>query len=311
MNDFELTFVFNDDQPREWLFFPVMYIILVFVFAFFYVTIRLFVKQIRIREQDLDLANIELTRTVLLLEESNSQLAISNSTKDRFFSIISHDLRNPMTAMVNISSVFVDYYHNMSLEDAYNYISILSNSTSHLSRLLDNLLNWSRLNLSTLNVDLVKYGISDLVSLSLDDVRVQAEDKRISLLFENNSRCIVYCDIDMINTVLRNLLSNAIKFSDKYAKVTVIVNDYKEDTNFVEVVVKDEGVGIDSEDLGKLFRLDEKFSTLGTLGELGTGLGLILCKEFIERHNCHIWVESVLGVGTSFHFTLPKWLEDN
>ena len=172
--------------------------------------------------------------------------------------------------------------------------------------MLDNLLSWSRLNVGSLNNSSERYNINDIIAVSLEEIGVQAENKSISLVVQNNTNVDVYCDANMISTILRNLVSNAIKFSKEGTKITIIVNDYKEDNNFVEVVVQDEGVGMDPDKLNKLFRLDHKVTTVGTSGELGTGLGLILCKEFIDKHNCQIWAESEIGVGTSFHFTLAK-----
>ena len=292
-NDFIITFAPNKHFSREWTFFPVVYILLFIISILFYFTLSFFIKKLRRKE--------------LVLKQANKALQTSNYTKDKFFSIISHDLRNPIMGLLNISYVFNDYYKNMSVEKIERTIDLLIKSITHIARMLENLLEWSRTSTGNIKLNILQNNIDMIVKLTLEDVASQAQSKNINLIFENTTTSEVYCDANMINTILRNLISNAIKFSKTHSKITIITDDYLKDNKYIVVTIKDEGIGMDTDTLNKLFRLDTKISTKGTMGEGGTGLGLILCKEFIDKHNCQIWVESEIDKGTEFKFTLLKF----
>ena len=191
-------------------------------------------------------------------------------------------------AMSNIATVFNDYYHNMSPSEVTKSISILVKSTTHLSKMLENLLQWSRVSVGSIEINFEQQNFEQIVDVSFNDIQVQAENKNIKLIFENHYSADVICDPDMINTILRNLISNAIKFSEYGKNIFVRIEEYLSDDKFVLVTVRDEGVGMNPDTLNNLFRTDSKISTKGTAGEAGTGLGLILCKEFIDKHNCKI-----------------------
>jgi len=298
-NDMTITFAPNKEFPREWTFFPTVYIILVVISVLFCLTLWFFLKQIKQRE-------VALKQREVALTQSNTELKIANNTKDKFFSIIAHDLRNPIMAMLNIATVFDVHYHKMSASESKESINILIKATTHLSKMLENLLQWSSVSVGSIETNILKNKIDSIVYFTFRDIELQAQSKDITLIFEDNTVADVYCDIDMINTILRNLISNAIKFSEKGKKIIVKTNDYSEDNRYIVVTVKDEGVGMNPNMLNKLFQLNTKFTTTGTSGESGTGLGLILCKEFIDKHNCKIWVESEIGIGTEFKFTLLK-----
>jgi signal transduction histidine kinase len=213
----------------------------------------------------------------------------ANATKDRFFSIISHDLRNAMNSLTNIASIFEDYYESMTREQITKNIGSFIKSTSNTSKLLENLLSWARANTGGITFNPAKYEIKNIADKTFADVGAQAQNKGIKLIFENKaSTDFVHCDSDMVNTILRNLISNAIKFSASEKKISVIIDNYSEDNKYIVFSVKDQGVGMSQETIDKLFRIDTKISTKGTSGEAGTGLGLILCKEFIDKHNCNI-----------------------
>ena len=249
--------------------------------------------------------NIELEQQQENLMIQKAALEKANATKDRFFSIIAHDLRNSMSSLSNIASIFDEYYKDMTQEQIIENIGTFVKNTSNTGKLLENLLNWSRANMGEFKFNTTKNEIKTIVDATFEDVGAQAVNKDIKLIFENNITTeYVYCDYDMINTILRNLISNAIKFSESGKKITIITNNYLEDEKYIVFSVKDEGVGMNTDTINKLFRIDTKVSTKGTNGEPGTGLGLILCKEFIEKHNCKIWVESEINKGTTFSFTL-------
>ncbi len=293
-----ITMSLTDKSIRGlYTFWPTAYIIILIMSIIMYFIFKYFINRIKSKEQ--------------LLKEQNESLLVANNTKDKFFSIIAHDLRNPIVAMTNISAVFNDHYHIMSPEDSKKSISILVKSTTHISKLLENLLQWSRLCIDGIKLNLAPNRIDLIVKTTFEDVEAQAQSKNITLKLENKTTNDVYCDASMVNTILRNLISNAIKFSNNDKSIYVIIDDYIENKNYIVVNVKDEGIGMNTDTLNKLFRLDTKVTNTGTAGEGGTGLGLILCKEFIDKHDCKIWVESKIGVGTTFKFTLLKYKDNS
>ena len=241
------------------------------------------------------------------LEQQNEELEKLNVTKDKFFSIIAHDLKNPLTPLLSLSELLGDSYDDMDADQVKQITSIIYNSSKNIYRLLENLLEWSRSSQGEMTYEPIENNINEIIYDCVNNLRGQANVKNISIeipdtLIKND----VMCDTNMIHTVIRNLVSNAIKFSFTDSTIKVSVTDYNMDSNYIQVSVKDSGVGISEDDINKLFRIDKKLTTEGTAQETGTGLGLILCKEFIDKHNCKIWAESEIGKGTTFSFTLPK-----
>lgn len=180
----------------------------------------------------------------------------------------------------------------------------LKDSASILYKLLENLLEWSLIRRGLSETKFENLVINNLVDYNLEIIRAKAEQKKITLKNDTPENIEVFADKHIINTVLRNLISNAAKFTSEGGIITVGAKHV--DNNFVEVCVKDTGMGISEKDINKLFRLDEKVSGVGTAGESGTGLGLLLCKELIEKNNGSIKVESDIGKGTTFYFYLPN-----
>jgi len=295
-NNFTVTFAPNEKFPREWTFFPMVYILLLLISILFCFTLWFFLKQIKQRE--------------IALEQSITELKIVNDIKDKFFSIIAHDLRNPIVGMLNVSALFNEYYNNMSLQEAEKSINKLVKSITKLFKMLENLLQWASVSTGDMKLNILPQKIEQLVNLAFDDVDIMIQEEEIELIFENNTTTDVCCDANMINSVLRNLISNAIKYSGGSNKVTVQANNYFKDNRYVVITVKDEGIGMNKDTLSKLFQLDAKFYNRETLGMAGSRLGLILCKEFIDKHDCKIWVESEIGKGSEFKFTLLKCVED-
>ncbi|MCL2039549.1 MAG: HAMP domain-containing histidine kinase [Bacteroidetes bacterium] len=296
-NDCVIVFAPNSNFGKEWTFFPSVYILLVIISILFYITLSVFINHIRKKEKE--------------LVRSNADLKVANNTKDKFFSIIAHDLRNSISSLSNVAIVFEEYYNNMTPEEAMQNIKTLVNTSSNTGKMLENLLQWSRVNMDSIKFKPTECKIDDIVNTTFNDVSIQSNSKDIKLIYENNTDGFVHCDADMINIVLRNLVSNAIKFSNKGKRVSVLVDIWLNDRNYVDenyvmVSVKDEGIGINSDEIKELFKIDNKVTKTGTAGETGTGLGLILCKELIDRHNCRIWVESEENKGTEFKFTLSK-----
>ncbi len=261
----------------------------------------------RMRDQALE--EIEQRRAAEeSLRESEQKLLEMNATKDKFFSIIAHDIKNPLSVFMNVSDLLSSMIQHLSETEIIYFANEIHNSAKNLYALLENLLTWSRSQTGRLNffpeeIDLSIY--TESVSALLD---LNAKDKNIEIIDQVPADTCVYCDTNMLSTIIRNLLSNAIKFTPEGGKITIFSVDW--DT-YIEVGISDTGVGISDEDIGKLFKIDASHTTLGTRDEKGTGLGLILCRDFVEKHKTNegsgrIWVESCIGEGTTFRFTLPK-----
>lgn len=236
------------------------------------------------------------------LTEINKQLNELVVTKDKFFSIIAHDLKGPIGTVVGFSRLLVDNFEKYTEQEQKQYINILYNSVNKTYRLLENLLLWSKSQQNTLQFNPERDNLFLLSNESIEILTHMAKGKEIRI--DNNipKDLTVNVDRDMILTVFRNLLSNAIKFTHKGGVIELTASSNNID--FIEVCVKDNGVGISKDKQLKLFDISENTITKGTEDEQGTGLGLILCKEFIEKHNGKIWVESNGDKGSSFIFTL-------
>jgi PAS domain S-box-containing protein len=225
-----------------------------------------------------------------------------NATKDKFFSIIAHDLKGPFNAILGFSELLSESYDDFDEEEKKKFIHNIKIASDSTFKLLENLLDWSRLQTGKINPI---PEIIDLSLLTLENISVlksMADSKKIKLFSSIQYNTRAYADANMVKTVLRNLVSNAIKFTHPGGEVKIQAT---ENGNMAEVCISDNGVGIEEERIGLLFHIDEKLSTSGTANETGTGLGLLLCKEMIERQGGHIWVESEAGKGSRFFFTLP------
>jgi PAS domain S-box-containing protein len=247
----------------------------------------------------------ELEHQQTSLIQQTVALEQANATKDRFFSIISHDLKNPISALLTVSDTFVDFYHTMTRDQINKSIKNMRDAAYHTHKLLENLLDWSRSSMGEIVYSPMRNNIVQIINDCADYLQVQATVKNITIKVPDSTvECFVECDINLMHTVMRNLISNALKFSFAGSTVEVGVADYDDD--YICVSVRDFGTGISQENIAKLFRIDEKITSVGTNKESGTGLGLILCKEFVEKHNGKIWVESEVGKGTVFSFTVGK-----
>lgn len=243
------------------------------------------------------------------LLESEKKLREANASKDRFFSIIANDLKAPLTVMIGYADILSEFYDNISEADRKSSILGINKTSKKLLQLLQNLIDWSSSQAGVLNYEPEKIDLRYIVSNNLTSLDEKAKSKNIQLSSYVKENSFIYVDINMISTVVKNLLSNAIKFTPEGGTVKVLVESDMVD--FYEVSIVDNGIGISEERKDGLFRIDVHQSAYGTLDEeKGTGLGLILCKEFIERHGGKIWVESEVGKGTTFRFTLPKPSEE-
>ncbi len=241
--------------------------------------------------------------------KAEQKLREINAAKDKFFSIIAHDLKSPFNAILGFADLLLTDHETVNPKQFKNYISIIHKSANKGLVLLENLLKWSMSQTNKIIFKKSNFDLSELLYENIDFVGEKASIKGIEIDCICDSKIEVDADKNMIDTVLRNLLSNAVKFTRANGKVAVTVKIVKKkkktETSKVHVTVADNGIGIEEKDLKKLFRIDSQFSTQGTAFEQGTGLGLILCNEFINKHEGEIWVDSVVGQGSQFHFTLP------
>jgi signal transduction histidine kinase len=244
----------------------------------------------------------QLNNTNQQLKDTNQQLVILNSTKDRFFSIIAHDLRNPFHTVNGFAEILIKDYKKLPPEKIERFLNLIYASSKSGNNLLENLLQWSRSQTDRISYMPARINLSALADETINLLEGDAHHKNISVQSLIDQHIMVFADENMLKTIFRNLVSNSIKFTSENGIVTIssILTDSQ-----VEVTVTDTGTGISSENIAKLFRIDSNLTTKGTANESGTGLGLILCKEFLEKHNGKIWVESEEGKGSKFKFTLP------
>ncbi len=236
------------------------------------------------------------------LIESEEHLTELNATKDRFFTIVAHDLKNPFNALLGFSELLHNNYTKYTKKQSEEMIKAIFDTSQNLYKLLENLLQWSRSQTGHITYNPELFPLINKVKHEIDLLSNLSEKKNLKVINRVEDSVVVYADINLTSIVIRNLLSNAIKFSNPEGKIKITAT---EENNMVLVSVTDSGVGMSKQDVDKLFRLDESFSTKGTANEEGTGLGLIICKEFIEKNGGKIYVNSQEGSGSTFTFTLP------
>jgi ligand-binding sensor domain-containing protein/signal transduction histidine kinase len=280
-------------------------------------------EELRVRKEELETAILNLNEINALLEERSNQIEEQaeilqaqkkeleeanlhlnelNSTKDKFFSIIAHDLKNPFNTVLGFSELLKIKYNTLSEAKKIKYTEIIYDSSKNIYSLLENLLQWARTQTNKIEFEPTNFKLKDLVEQNIILLKENLTNKKITLRQKITNSCNVYADRNMINAVLRNLLTNAIKFTN--IEGDIVISSTEKD-GYIEVSIKDTGIGMSKGEISQLFRVDANFSRSGTDGETGTGLGLILCKEFIVKNGGNIWVESTPGKGSRFLFTLP------
>ena len=233
----------------------------------------------------------------------NKELHELNATKDKFFSIISHDLKNTFGTVMGLTEVLASDFDTFKPDELREYLTSIATSSKTTYSLLENLLVWAKSQQGSLIQHPVKAELKSVIAESLDPQKNQIELKDISLHDHVPDNLFVYADTDMLKTVIRNILSNAVKFTPRGGRIDIKASVKKD---HVEIRISDNGTGMDERTRESLFRISEAESKRGTEGEPGTGLGLILCKEFITKSNGRIWVESEPGKGSTFYFTVPQ-----
>jgi signal transduction histidine kinase len=237
------------------------------------------------------------------VEQQNIELQNLNATKDKFFSILGHDLKSPLNSLSSFSNLLINYFDSLSKEEIQTLAKDLDKSLKNLYSLLDNLLEWARSQTGNINFTPESFDLIGVLNENKDLLRAQASNKGISIVQDKTESMMISAHKHSITTVVRNLVGNAIKFTPTNGQIKIHASENQNET---VVAISDTGVGMSEAVMKNLFRIDSKHSTLGTANEKGTGLGLVLCKDFVEKNGGRLWVESTEGKGTTFYFSIQK-----
>ena len=257
-----------------------------------------------VQEKTVDLKNELKKRTKIQekLKESEKKLKELNATKDKFFSIIAHDLRSPLSAVIGMSNLIYERSLENNYTDIVKLAGLSKKSAYQCFDLLNNLLEWSHAQSGRKEFKPVKLKLCDVGEEMINLFDLSAREKAIAIQIDCPENIAVYADKNMLKTIIRNLISNALKYTNSGGKIRLSA---KRKGQNIELCVKDNGLGMDNIQKSKLFKIGENVSTPGIQNEKGTGLGLILCKEFVEMHGGTITVDSQKGKGSTFFFTIP------
>ena len=303
-------FQYNVRQENKTLFFLNHLLSLGFIFYGLYLIkkenasyqFRLLLKQKTLQKKNIEIGNQKevIAEKARLLQIQTNELAELNTLKTKLFSVISHDLRSPMYALRNLFKNM--HQKNVPAEQVKRSVPEVLMDLNYTIGLMENLLQWSKTQMQSASARPEELEISKMINEVLQLMHLQAEAKQIYIENKNNAQVFVYADKDMVNLILRNLISNAIKFTPNQGYIEVGVNEL---SSFVEIYVQDSGVGISREAIQKINE-SNFYSTKGTSSEAGTGLGLMLCKEFLQKNGGQMHIESRPGEGSIFSFTLPR-----
>ena len=272
-----------------------------------HVQLYLLRKELQIKAIELKNTNEKLEREIAishqveLMRQKNKEIAELNAAKDKFFSIIAHDLRGPFAGYLGLTAMFQN--PEISFEEMKHYGELLYKSANNLFKLLENLLTWARMQRGAIEFHPQNYKLIDIVNHSEVVLYDFAAQKKIELQMQIPEKLEVFADLEMLNTILRNLISNGIKFTRSGGNVTVTAEEME---NEILISVQDSGIGMNQKIFEGLFRIDQKISRPGTEMESSTGLGLLLCKEFVEKHGGKIWARTEEHKGSIFYFTLGR-----
>ena len=246
----------------------------------------------------------KLYQQSLELKKQRKELQELNATKDKFFSIIAHDLRGPFNGFLGLTQLMAEELENLTSEEIKDFTLSMRNSAADMFRLLENLLEWARMQQGLITFNKQVDQLAPIVDESIAIILEPAKIKGIEINLDIPADITVFADRNILQTVIRNSVSNALKFTHKGGKIKVSAKATNH--NNVEISIEDTGIGMSSKMIDDLFRLDVQTNRKGTEGEPSSGLGLILCKDFIEKHGGKIWVESEEGKGSIFLFTIPN-----
>ena len=264
--------------------------------------IKSFLQERKIRKQNEELIKLNASLEDKV-EQRTKELSIANASKDKFFSIIAHDLKSPFNALFGLTDFLIGSWDEIDEATKLELITDLQHSSKVTYNLLQNLLEWSRSQTGNIKIEAIEFDAAEVIAENVDILEGQADNKQIKVENGVQEKTVCYADVNMISTVFRNIISNALKFTHKKGKIEIGVAKTPSHNEFF---VKDNGIGMNEDTLSKLFKITEKVKRNGTANEEGTGLGLILCKEFIEKNKGSIRVESTVNEGTSFYITVPR-----
>ncbi len=245
----------------------------------------------------------ELKQAELEIKHKNEELQKLNVEKDKFFSIIAHDLRSPFNSFLGYTELMVEELYSMSLKDIQEMAVDMKRSAYNLFNLLENLLEWSRIQRGLTSYTPKQFPLMNKITECMQSILESAEKKRIEVSIHIPKNLKVFADANMLESTIRNLAANAVKFTPKGGEI--LLEAKLRNDNMVEISICDNGIGMDNTMLDKLFHLDEQINRRGTEGEATTGLGLIICKDFVEKNGGELWAESEEGKGSTFYFTIP------
>ena len=262
-------------------------------------------KLVKLKGVIIDIADRK--HTELVLKENETKLRQLNADKDRFISILGHDLKNPFNIILGFSKLLTEDIRNLNTDEIEDIANNINKSARNSFNLIEDILMWAGAQQGKIPFKPLKLSFADICQYAVEALKQSADAKNITINYSKADHINVFADNDMLKTVLRNLVSNAIKFTNNGGTINI---NAEENSGNVTISVSDNGIGIKPDDLKKLFNISEFITTTGTAEETGTGFGLLLCKEFVDKHQGKIWVESELGKGSDFKFTLPIFTDE-
>ena len=236
------------------------------------------------------------------IKRKSEQLELTNREKDKFFSIIAHDLRSPFNAFLGLTEIMAEELNTLTQDEIKSIAESMKRSARKLFSLLENLLQWSKMQQGIYEFQPIKINLKSIINHNIELYKESCKNKNINVNNNINDNIEIEADAPMINSIIRNLISNAVKFTPRNGSITIYFKIINE--NNVEIFIQDTGIGMNEDFKTKLFKIDEQTSRTGTEGEASTGLGLLLCKEFVEKHGGIIKIESEEGKGSTFSFTM-------
>ena len=280
------------------IFLAAVSLMIILVFVVYYQKNRLKRETTRLLEEN----NKQLEKANLKLQNSEKHLKELNSTKDKFFSIIGHDLRNPLNALLGFSELISGNSRDYTSEEIQRYSKIINEAAKNIHLLIENLLEWSQSQSGNIDYNPERTDLMPMVTEIFKVFEIHADKKGVNMVSEIPEDVSVYADRNLLSTILRNLINNAVKFTPNGGQVRIFCEQSKSE---ITIFVEDTGIGMSETQMDNLFRLDSNITMPGTSEEKGTGLGLILCKEFVDMHKGKIWASSKPKEGSTFSFTLP------
>jgi len=300
ITDKEIEQLHSESQVQRML--NKVFIIFIVVIVALVIIITINLRSKKITNQMLAERNLQISSAVQKLSDSEQELQKLNKSKDRIFSVVAHDLRNPVAAVSGFSELLYDNFEQFPVETQKEYLLQILHGTQRVQNLLENLLIWARSQMKAVKYEPGNLKLKDVVDECVKEMKANLDHKKIDCSIKIDRKCVVFADKAMIHTVFRNLIMNAIKFSFPGSKIRITSEN---GTDICYISVTDDGIGIQPEIQNKLFDANEVVSTPGTIGESGSGLGLVICKEFVEQNNGTIRIESEPGNGCTFVVSLP------